>query len=110
MERIFLFYYEESKLYIVINIGHIICVYFLKSKHLHYQMWVQVVIWLRHDRHYTNTFCGISAGWPGFSSRQGQWWDIFLLTTASRPALGSTQPLVQCVLGAVAPGVKRPKR
>jgi hypothetical protein len=35
---------------------------------------------------------------------------IFLFTTASRPALGSTQPPIQCVLGALSPGTKRPER
>jgi hypothetical protein len=28
--------------------------------------------------------------------------------TSSRPALGSTQPPIQCVRGALSPGVKRP--
>jgi hypothetical protein len=35
---------------------------------------------------------------------------IFLFYTASRPALGPTQPPIQCVLWALTPGVKRPGR
>jgi hypothetical protein len=35
---------------------------------------------------------------------------IFLLTTASRPALGPTQPPIQWVPGAVSLGVKKPGR
>jgi hypothetical protein len=38
-------------------------------------------------------------------SRQGL--GIFLFTTASRPALGPTQPPVQRVLGALSLGIKR---
>jgi hypothetical protein len=41
----------------------------------------------------------------GFESRQGQ--EIFLFSVESRLALWSTQPLVQCVSGAVPPRVKR---
>jgi hypothetical protein len=37
---------------------------------------------------------GLLVGWSGFYSRQGQ--EIFLYSTASRPALGPTQPPVQC--------------
>jgi hypothetical protein len=42
----------------------------------------------------------------GFDSRRGL--GIFLFTTASRPALGPTQPPVQWVLGAFSLGVDRP--
>jgi hypothetical protein len=35
---------------------------------------------------------------------------IFLFSTASRPALGPTQPSIQYVLGALSPGVKQPGR
>jgi hypothetical protein len=35
---------------------------------------------------------------------------IFLFTTASRTALGSTQPLIRCVPGALSLGVKQPGR
>jgi hypothetical protein len=35
---------------------------------------------------------------------------IFLVTTASRPALGPTQPPIQLVLGALSLGIKRPDR
>jgi hypothetical protein len=44
----------------------------------------------------------------GFESRQGL--GIFLLATASRPALGSIQPTIQWVTGAISLGVKRPGR
>jgi hypothetical protein len=40
---------------------------------------------------------------PEFDSRQGQ---IFFSATASRRALGPTQPPIQWVLGAVSLGVK----
>jgi hypothetical protein len=43
---------------------------------------------------------------PGFNSRQGL--EIFLFSIASRPALGPTQPLIECVPAAVSPGVERP--
>jgi hypothetical protein len=36
---------------------------------------------------------GLPDGWPCFDSRRGQ--EIFLYSTASRPALGSTHPPVQ---------------
>jgi hypothetical protein len=36
---------------------------------------------------------GLSAGRPGFDSRQGV--GIFLFTTSSRRTLGPTQPLIQ---------------
>jgi hypothetical protein len=48
---------------------------------------------------------GLRAGQPGFDCRQGQ--EIFLYSTASRLALGPTQPFLW-VLAAVSPGVKRP--
>jgi hypothetical protein len=44
----------------------------------------------------------------GFDSRRGLW--IFLFATASRPALGPTQPPIQWVSGILSPGVKRPRR
>jgi hypothetical protein len=53
-------------------------------------------------------FSGARAGRPGFNSRQGQ--EIFLYSTASRPALGLTQPPVQWMPGALSPGVKLPGR
>jgi hypothetical protein len=40
-----------------------------------------------------------------FDSRQGQ--EIYLFSTASRPALGPTQPPKQWVPGALSLGVKR---
>jgi hypothetical protein len=44
----------------------------------------------------------------GFDSRWGL--EIFLFTTATRSALGPTQPPIQWVLGALSLGVKRPGR
>jgi hypothetical protein len=44
----------------------------------------------------------------GFESRQGL--GIFLFTTASRPALGPTQPPIQWVTGNPFLGIKRPGR
>jgi hypothetical protein len=44
----------------------------------------------------------------GFASRQGL--GIFLFTTASRTALGPTQPPIQRVPGTLSLGVKRPGR
>jgi hypothetical protein len=54
----------------------------------------------------------MTTGWTigvlGFDSRRGL--GIFLFTTASRPALGLTQPPIHWVPGAVSLGVKRPGR
>jgi hypothetical protein len=51
-------------------------------------------------------------GWTievlGFDFRQGL--GIFLFTTASRTALGPTQPPIQWVPGSLSLGVKRPGR
>jgi hypothetical protein len=53
-----------------------------------------------------------ATGWTiailGFDSRRGV--GIFLFTTASRTALGSTQPPIQWVTGALSLGVKRTGR
>jgi hypothetical protein len=46
-------------------------------------------------------------GRPRFDSRQRL--GIFLFTTASRPALGSTQPTIQWI-GGYFPGIRRPGR
>jgi hypothetical protein len=51
---------------------------------------------------------GLWAGRLVFDSRQGQ--DIFLCSTESRPALGSTKSPIQWVPGALTPGAKRPGR
>jgi hypothetical protein len=63
---------------------------------------------------YVYEFCSLSivtrlrAGQPGFDSRQRLRF-IFLLT-ASRPALGPTQPTIHWVLEVLSPGLKRPGR
>jgi len=44
------------------------------------------------------------------NSNKMRWLGIFLFTTASRTALGPTQPPKQRVLGALSVGVKRPGR
>jgi hypothetical protein len=44
----------------------------------------------------------------GFDSRRGL--GIFLFATASRTALGPTQPPIRWVLGILSPGIKRPGR
>jgi hypothetical protein len=48
----------------------------------------------------------LGAGRPGFSSRQGQ--GYVLISIATGPALGPTQPLVQWAPGALNPSVGRP--
>jgi hypothetical protein len=48
------------------------------------------------------------AGRAVLDSQQGQ--EIFLFSTSSRLALGSTQPSIQWVPGALSPGVRRPGR
>jgi hypothetical protein len=52
----------------------------------------------KHDSYWSRYGDGLRAGWPGFDSRQC---NISLFSTASRPALGPTQPPIQWV-----PGVK----
>jgi hypothetical protein len=49
---------------------------------------------------------GWTIGVLGFDSRWGL--GIFLFITASRTALGPTQPPIQCVPGILSLGVKRP--
>jgi hypothetical protein len=50
--------------------------------------------------------CGVG----GQGSITGRGKEIFLYTTASRPALGPTLLSIQWVLGIIFPGVKRPGR
>jgi hypothetical protein len=59
---------------------------------IHVDFPFQYSVWLRTGR-------------TGFDPRQRQ--TIFPLTSASRPALGPTQPPIQWVPGALSPGVKR---
>jgi hypothetical protein len=54
-----------------------------------------------------DSLVGIALGY-GLDDRQGL--GIFLFTTASRTALGPTQPPIQRVRGALSLGVKRPER
>jgi len=62
-----------------------------------------VMVWLIQYRHYT-------VGWTTeFISWQEQWWDSFLFTASSRLGLGSTQPPIQWVPGALTLGVKWPR-
>jgi hypothetical protein len=56
-----------------------------------------------------NKFLGWTIGVLGFDYRGGGL-GIFLLTTASRTALGPTQPPIQLASGALSLGVKRPGR
>jgi hypothetical protein len=62
----------------------------------------------RDGKFYDNISLSYGLDERGFDSRQGL--GIFLFTTASRPALGTTQPLIQCVAGAVYLVVKWPGR
>jgi hypothetical protein len=53
-----------------------------------------------------NTETGLHDG----GSIPGRFWNVFLLTTASRTVLGPTQPSIQRLSGALSLGVKRPER
>jgi hypothetical protein len=50
----------------------------------------------------------LRAGRPGFDSRQGQ--NIFLFSTAPKPALDPTHSPIEWVRKALSPGLKRPGR
>jgi hypothetical protein len=50
----------------------------------------------------------VQAGRQEFDYRQGQWWDIFIFATASRPAPGLSRPSIQRVPGKITPGVRWP--
>jgi hypothetical protein len=51
---------------------------------------------------------GLGAGRPGFGYRQGK--TIFLYSTASKSALGTTQPPIQCVPRVLSLRIKRQQR
>jgi hypothetical protein len=51
---------------------------------------------------------GLWAGRPGLNFRQGK--EVCFYSTASRRALGSTQPPIQWIPWALSPGIKRPER
>jgi hypothetical protein len=59
----------------------------------------------REPEHLSGTALDYGLGDRGFESRQGL--GIFLLTTASRTALGPTQPPIQWIPGAFSMGVKQ---
>jgi hypothetical protein len=67
---------------------------------------------LRCNKNVNAKLSSWATGWTigvlGFDSRQGL--GIFFFTTASRTALGPTQPPIQWVPGALSLGVKRPGR
>jgi hypothetical protein len=66
--------------------------------------------WANEPRYRSRNSDWLRAGRPkGRSSSPGRFKN-FLFSTWSRPALGFTQPPIQCVLGALSPGVKRPVR
>jgi hypothetical protein len=69
-----------------------------------------IILWTDYfDKIYSRIGSRYSTGLDGQGSIPGS--AIFLLFfTASRPALGPTQPPVQWVLGAISPGVKRTGR
>jgi hypothetical protein len=60
------------------------------------------------DLKISETTAGIATGYGLRAGRQGQ--DLSLFPTASRPAMGSTQPPLQWRTGALSPGVKWPGR
>jgi hypothetical protein len=93
----------------------------LKSddSHIFDPSWKKVVSQLQYVSYHdplkiTVAWCGYGYGYGwtigvlGFDSRRGL--GIFLFTTASRTALGPTQPPIQWVTGALSLGIKRPGR
>jgi hypothetical protein len=63
---------------------------------------------IRYRDSSVRTVTRLRAGRPGFNSWQGHKRDFFPFATAFRPALGTTQPLTQCVPGTLSFGIKRP--
>jgi hypothetical protein len=53
---------------------------------------------------------GTATGYGASVFDSWKWWEIFLFSTASRPALGLTQPPIEWVRGALSKGIKRPRR
>jgi hypothetical protein len=63
---------------------------------------------MKYLSRYSDWATGWTIGVIGFDSQRGL--GIFLFTTASRPAVGPTQPSIQWVPGTLSLGVKRPGR
>jgi hypothetical protein len=67
---------------------------------------LKILILLDNELGYLSQYSAwLCTGQLGFNPKQGQ--RIFLLTSASRPALGSTQPPTQCIPAVFSPGTKR---
>jgi hypothetical protein len=64
--------------------------------------------WVGEPGYFGRISDSLRAARPGFDSQQGQ--ESLLFSTAFRLALGPIQLPVQCVPGAVTPGVKRQGR
>jgi hypothetical protein len=76
----------------------------LRNSKFHYRLHKRLS--LGHILRTSSTALGYKLEDRRFESRQGL--GIFLFTTATRPALGPTQPPVQWLPGALSVGIKRP--